>query len=212
MAMTNEQLHDLAPGYALDALDEEDRRAFETHLGECERCREELVSLGDTAGALALAAEGPSPPSALRERVLEAARAQPSNVVPLHRRRRVIAVAGIAAAAAAALAIGLWTALDGGPNSTRIALRGTEGHLVVRPSGEATMEISRVPRAPTGKDYEIWVIRGGVPERAGTFDGGGKVVITLHRPVSKGATVAVTLERDGGVEAPTGDVLFSASV
>ncbi|MEX2032690.1 MAG: zf-HC2 domain-containing protein, partial [Dehalococcoidia bacterium] len=43
--MTNEQLHDLAPGYALDALDDEDRRAFETHLGECERCREELASL-----------------------------------------------------------------------------------------------------------------------------------------------------------------------
>ena len=40
--MTNQDLHDLAAPYALDALDDDDRRAFEAHLRECEQCRTEL--------------------------------------------------------------------------------------------------------------------------------------------------------------------------
>jgi anti-sigma-K factor RskA len=216
MAMTNEQLHDLAPGYALDALDEDERDVFEAHLRECERCREEVSSLGDATGALAVASERPAPPADLRARILDAARAEPTNVVPFRPRRRVAAVAALAAAAAAALALGLWAALDRAPGSTRVALQGTNGALVIDHSRRATMEIAQLASAPVGKDYEIWVIEGGTPRRAGTFDGGGRVMVRLDRPVPKGAKVAVTLERDGGVETPTGwpnpDVLFSASV
>jgi anti-sigma-K factor RskA len=216
MAMTNEQLHDLAPGYALDALDEDERDAFEAHLRECERCREELSSLGDAAGALALGSGGLAPPADLRARILDAARAEPTNVVPFRPRRRVVAVAALAAAAAAALALGLWTAFDRTPGSTRVALQGTNGTLVVDDSGSARMEIAQLAAAPAGKDYEIWVIEQGTPRRAGTFDGGGRVVVRLDRPVRKGAEVAVTLEPDGGRDTPTGwpnpDVLFSTSV
>jgi anti-sigma-K factor RskA len=216
MAMTNEQLHDLAPGYALDALDEEERRAFEAHLDDCARCREEVSSLGEAAGALALASEGPVPPAALRARIVDAARAEPTNVVPMRSRRRLVAAGALAAAAAAALALGLWAALDQGPGTTRVALRGADGALVVDDSGRATMEIAQLASAPAGKDYEIWVIEDGTPQRAGTFEGGGRVVVRLDRAVRKGATVAVTLEPDGGLDRPTGwpnpEVLFSASV
>ena len=60
--MTNQDLHELTAAYALDALDADNRQAFETHLRECERCRAELGELADTVGALAYASEGPAPP------------------------------------------------------------------------------------------------------------------------------------------------------
>ena len=60
-----------------------------------------------------------------------------------------------------------------------------------------------------GKDYEIWVLEDGVPQRAGLFERPGVAVLT--RPVESGQTVAVTLEPDGGVDAPTGEPLFTAS-
>src|SRR5215475_4738702 len=107
--MTNEELHDLTPAYALDALDADERRAYEEHLAGCERCRADLAELGETVGALGLAAEGPAPPEALRDRILVAARHEgPSNVVALRSsRRRWYAVAGVAAAAAIGLAVAL---------------------------------------------------------------------------------------------------------
>jgi anti-sigma-K factor RskA len=208
--MTNEQVHDLASAYVLDALDDDERRAFEAHLAGCARCREEVESFGGTATALALAPDGAVPPADLRGRIVEAARAEPSNVVPFRPRRRVVTVVTLAAAAAAALAFGLWAALDHGPQPTRVALSGTKGTLVVHPSREATMEIGSLAPAPAGKDYEAWVIESGIPHRAGTFQGGGKTVVRLERSVPKGATVAVTLEPDGGLDSPSGKVLFSA--
>ena len=62
--------------------------------------------------------------------------------------------------------------------------------------------------APRGKDYEIWVFENGVPKSAGLFEGPGATM--LSRKVVPGQTVAVTLEPDGGVDAPTSDPLFTA--
>ena len=45
-------------------------------------------------------------------------------------------------------------------------------------------------------------------KRAGLFQEPG--VAVLSRPVERGQTVAVTLEPDGGVDAPTGEPLFTA--
>ena len=69
-------------------------------------------------------------------------------------------------------------------------------------------------RAPSGKTYEAWVIeRGEAPRPAGLFRGGGpRTVVRLERPVPAGAHVAVTVEREGGVERPQGPMLFSAQV
>ena len=119
-------------------------------------------------------------------------------------------MAVLAAAAAAALALGLWAALNDTPSARRVAFEGANGTLIVQPSGEARMELSGLELAPAGQDYEVWVIENGKAQRAGIFDGGQRVVVRLQRSVPNGATVAVTLERDGGVDAPTGDPLFEA--
>jgi anti-sigma factor RsiW len=106
--MEADALHDLTAAYALDALDPEDARRYEAHLAHCERCHDELAELSETASALAYATEASAPPPELRARILEQARAERPNVVPLRQRwlRPVIAVAAVAACAA--IGLGLW--------------------------------------------------------------------------------------------------------
>ena len=85
------ELHELSAGYALDALEPEERDAFERHLAGCPQCQEELASFWEVAGALAVAADGPAPSPELRDRILADARAEKQTVVPLDSRRRVLA-------------------------------------------------------------------------------------------------------------------------
>ncbi len=49
--MTDE-LHDLAPFYVLDGLDEAGRARFEAHLAGCAQCRAEVAELSDTLAAM----------------------------------------------------------------------------------------------------------------------------------------------------------------
>lgn len=203
--MTNEELHDLTAAYALDALDANERRAYEEHLADCDRCRSDLAELGETVGALGLAAEGPAPPEALRDRILVGARAEgPSNVVAIRPRRRLYAVTAVAAVAAVGLAIGLTVALSGGGSKPSMSVAVSQGVT------QAT--ISGLEPAPSGKAWEIWVIEGGTPHRAGLIQGGGTQTVTLTRPAPNGSTVAVTLERAGGVDAPTSQPVVSTPV
>jgi anti-sigma-K factor RskA len=218
-------LHELTAGYALDALDADERARYEEHLSSCEACREELEGFWSVSGSLAVAAGGPAPPARLRERILEEARSERPNVVPLRRRRltqRVLpAVAAVAAVAA--LGLGLWAsslsndldaaeerlAILSDPNARTVQTANGEAELVVAPTGKAALVVRKLAPAPEGKDYELWVFENGVPQPAGVFEEPGVALLT--RRVEPGQMVAVTLEPDGGVEAPTGAPLLTAS-
>lgn len=217
--------HDLTAAYALDALDPAEEREYESHLATCERCRDELATLRDATASLAYATPAPVPPPALRERILEQARNERAPVIQLRPRRRFTYALAAAAAAAACLAIGLgvWAAslndrLDRQAaiseilsEGKRVPLQGATGELVVTASGDALVIVSRLDRAPQGKTYELWVIQGTEPERAGLFEGGpGRHIVRLERPVPPEATVAATVEDDGGVDSPTSRPVFSA--
>ena len=229
--MEDRTVHELTAAYALDALDENERRAYEEHLSGCTRCRDELADLSQTAALLAHAAPAATPPPALRERILaEARRDGSATVIPFPRRPRVVlGVAGAltAAAAAVAIAFGVHSAslsrdLDeareavavlSDPAARTIPLRGAEGRLVVDSEGSAALAVQGLRPAPEGKTYELWVIRDGEPSPAGLFEGDNeRDVVLLDERVDDDATVAVTLERDGGVDAPTGRLLFTAPV
>jgi anti-sigma factor RsiW len=216
-------IHELTAGYALDALDAEERRSYEAHLPECERCQEELASLWSVTEALAVAASGPAQSANLRDRILADARAEPQVVVPfepLRRRQPIVPVLSAVAAVAAVVAIGLglWAArlsndLDsaretngivGDPDARNIALKAGDGRLVVVPDGRAVLALSGLDPAPSGKTYEIWVIHGNTPARAGLFPGReGAELVRLDRTVGSGDVVAVTVEKASGVNAPT---------
>jgi anti-sigma-K factor RskA len=215
--MERQGIHELSAAYALDALDSGDRSRFEQHLAQCGGCQDDVASFQAAAAALAYDVDVPAPPDALRERILERARSErPSNVVQFRPRRWALPVAtGVAAVAAcAALAFGLWAASlsnELGDRPEAIQLTGAEGSLLIEPSGEATLIVDGLGRAPAGKTFEIWVIDEDRPLPAGLFPGApGRSVIPLTRSVPEGAVVAVTLERAGGVQKPTSDPLFTA--
>src|SRR5918911_3620042 len=230
--MEADAIHELTPAYALDALDEQDEREYEEHLARCPHCRAELASLTEAATSLAYGVESPPPPAGLRDRILEQARAERPNVVPLRPAWRTWPAAVAAVAACAALGLGIWAAtlasslhsersareqeqrivsIVGSPTSRKIPLSGSHGSLVLSRSGAAALVVSGLVRAPNGKTYECWVIQRGTPRRAGTFAGGDEpTAVRLTRPVPEGAIVAVTLERAGGVDAPTRSPLTAA--
>jgi anti-sigma-K factor RskA len=217
-------LHELTAGYALDALDADEQAQYEAHLASCETCRDELQGFWQVSASLARAAGGPQPPAALRNRILEQARSERPNVVPLRRRFALPVLASAAAVAAvAAIATGIWAVelsrdlnnandeirVLGDPNAQVFETAKGEANLVVTPSGEAALVVRMLAPAPAGKDYQIWVFENGVPKSAGLFERPG--VARLTRPVEPGQTVAVTVEPDGGLDAPSGAPLFTAS-
>lgn len=229
-------IHELTAGYALDVLDADERWAYETHLAECERCREELTSFWETTEALAIAAAGPAPSPELRHRILTAARAERQVVVPLEsRRRRAVPVLSAAAAIAAvvALAVGLWaTQLSSDLDDTRlalererqaaavladpaartVALESGDGHLVVDDGGRAVLVLDGLDPAPRGKTYELWIIDGENAAPAGLFRGReGLDWVGLDGTVETGDVVAVTVEEAGGVEVSENDPIVASA-
>ena len=110
-----DKLHELAPLFAIDALEPDERAAFEKHLAGCTRCQAEVADYAEVSAHLAAGA-AQEPPSELRSSVLgaihgtrprsapqagevsepPAARVEPP--VPLHARRRPLLLAAAAAA------------------------------------------------------------------------------------------------------------------
>lgn len=68
--MTHPDLHTLTGAYALDALDADEREAFEAHLPDCDTCREEVDGFLATASLLGSAVAEP-PPAYLKGAVLD---------------------------------------------------------------------------------------------------------------------------------------------
>ncbi|HEV2592639.1 MAG TPA: anti-sigma factor [Gaiellaceae bacterium] len=215
-----DSIHDLTAAYALDALDADDAATYEAHLGQCEQCRAALAELSDTAASLAWAVDSPAPPARLRESILSQAAAERSNVVPLPQRRSAAyrATAAFAAVAACvAVALGAWGATRGGGNGCSAgwhcsALADGRGLVAVDQTGQGVIVVNELPKAPSGKTYEAWIIpKGGAARPAGLFPGGGgTTLVKLAQTVPRGATIAATVEHAGGTQAPTGTPVFTA--
>ena len=134
-------IHGLSGAYSVDALDEQERAAFERHLAQCPECQAEVNSLREAATHLSLLSEA-QPPAALRASVLSAIKTvrplppldamvddatddataevagdtDTAEVVPLAARRRPRLAWLVAAAAAVLFAIGglAWSPWDNG--------------------------------------------------------------------------------------------------
>ncbi len=179
-------------------------RALPGRAGRARRCRR----------SLAFAVLPAEPPPRLRARILEAARAERPNVVPLLPRVRLVnrpLVAIAAVAACAAVGLGVWNVVlhnDLEQRARSAAERAARGCRRARSSsargGSGALVVSNLASAPAGKTYEAWVIENGKASPAGTFGGGRRtIVIRLTHALPAGAIVAVTVERAGGVEQPT---------
>lgn len=67
--MTTAELHTLTGAYAVNALSDEERSAFERHLAVCRPCAEEVAELTNTAARLGQAVSD-APPPELKQRVM----------------------------------------------------------------------------------------------------------------------------------------------
>jgi anti-sigma-K factor RskA len=219
-----DDIHELTAPYALDALDPQEEREFEEHLRSCEDCRNEVALLRGTAASLAHHAPSAAPPPELRARILDTARAERGNVVPLRPRWAAPVAAVAAVAACAAVVLGVWAAtlnhtlndreaalrsqqralaVAASPDARSIPLSGGHGTLVVTKDGRAALLLDRLPEPGAGKVFEAWVVTGGSAAPAGVFAGKGSTAVALERDVPDGASVAVTIERSGGAPQPT---------
>ena len=102
--MNHDTYATLAAGYALGALDGEDRAVFERHLGEgCDICQAELRASAEALAAVARSVPPMIPPPQVKEALLRRiSAAAPARREPANPRRLVWAVASLVAVLAGA--------------------------------------------------------------------------------------------------------------
>ena len=235
-------LHHLAAAYALDALDDDDRAAFEAHLSECDTCRRDIADFGATAARLADGV-ATSPPAHLRERVMGAvattrqdppAVPAPESSAPVsslaeHRRRRFSMATLLATAAAVVLfavgAVVIMSQRGGGsdvgdviaaPDAVVSTLEGSPGtvRLVWSPERDQVAVFGNGLDAPgTGFVYELWAIADDTPIPSGLFvPDDGTIREVVDVADVDAAAWGVTIEPVGGSPAPTGEILYYAEL
>lgn len=181
-------MHELVGAYAVDALSDAERDAFEAHLATCAECQAELASFADVVDALADDGEAAAVPAGLASRIAaelavtaqdaapavvpDAVIASPdaplAEVVPI-RRRSMARVLGVAAASVAVLAIAasVVVGLNQPTDSERIRaasdvveldLGVADVSVFVSASEGGVAVEGDMPAPADGKEYQLWVV------------------------------------------------------
>jgi anti-sigma-K factor RskA len=203
--------HTMVGAYALDALDDAEREAFERHLADCDECRDEVAGLRATVLRLADAAAVPPPPR-VREQVLAQVRVTPQarDVVALPRRRDAAARPRsrgwlVAAAVLALVSLGTgglaWSQYQAAETARAEAARVND--IVTDPGaklvqqrlpagGTATLVVAGsravvagadLPALPDGRTYQLWIVRPGGITSAGLGPAGDQATGRWSRAV-----------------------------
>lgn len=225
-----DDMHELAPFYALGALSEAESQAFGAHLESCSVCRSEIESADAAVGALARSVAEPAPASMKADVMAKIdalngrADPVPDNVVPLFRR---IAPALVAVAAALALVFGIGLVNDGtqgridsiltASNATTVRIEPTvsdTAEIIYVPSGAAVFSASGLSQVDETETYQLWLIGTDGPKPAGIFrpQNDGSALVLLDHTVSPGLVLGLTIEPAGGSPAPTGEVLMAGDI
>ncbi|MHB8695904.1 MAG: anti-sigma factor [Solirubrobacteraceae bacterium] len=222
-----------AAACALGALDPEEAVRFEDHVKTCGACRAELGEMRATAALLPLAAPQVEVPTALRRRVVQQVRKDarrqgaaqgpsrsrpPRFGFPAVVRVRVAAIAtGALGAAAVAIAIAVAVGSNGTNqrvHQAKVTFAGGSAVLHVG-SGTSQLVIRRMPAAPAGKIYEVWLVRQGHPApTTALFDVGasGSATVAVPGALSRVSAVLVTAEPRGGSRRPTTKPLIAVKI
>lgn len=177
----------------------------------------------------------PAPTGGKHEGVHSSEEEAASNVVPL-RRSWATTVSSLVAAAAVLAAVafgGLWwqerqdaddavaqaqqltTLLSADDVQTVPGVSQKQGHtgaiVMSRSEGEAIFVASDLPDLPSDQVYEAWTIQGADdPQPAGTFSpDDSSSLLALPDSSFDATTMAITVEPEGGSEAPTSDAVVT---
>ena len=235
--MVHDDYKDMISAHALSALDAPDARELNEHLANCAECRRDLAEWEATAASLALSADPVEPSPEVRDQLLARIRSEKSaaKVVPftgaertMWRQRFTSIAAVILLAVLLVLVLILWqqnrslkqqnefAQLLTAPGSKVAQLAGTNeakiatAKLAYAQNGRAILIADGLPRAPAGKEYQLWFIVNNKPLPGKTFApdnrGHGQIHDQVPEAARNSAIFAITLEPAGGVSAPTGAI------
>ncbi len=217
-------IHKLTGAYALDAVDDIERAAFERHLAECEDCRLEVATLWETAALLAESA-AVAPPASLRDAVLSGiSHIRPLPPVVAAPRQAAWFPLLVAAALVAILGVGaaVWQPWAPSDNVNYTAaeqiIRASDAQQVdldLGESGSATVVRSKsvgkavittkgMSSPPAGKVFELWLqSKDGKMHQAGLMPNKPDQTIVLEGDASDSIGAGITVEPAGGSDEPT---------
>ncbi|MFE5342530.1 anti-sigma factor domain-containing protein [Isoptericola sp. NPDC056578] len=228
---------DLLPAYALDAVDDLERRAVERLLESDPDARRALDEYQDVVAAFAVEHE---PPAHVRDAVLARVAGMPqaaargaapdAPATPAVRPRRRWGLVAAAAAAVVAVAVPTTIAVQEHREAVRLEaqadrvaqmLADPEARLVTAPvegGGEATALVSGgdvlvsaegMPAPGEGHDWQLWIVADDTPVSAGLMPTASGGVSRALVEGGAGHVVAVTLEPAGGSAQPTTDPVLA---
>lgn len=221
--MTHEELRDLIPAYALDALEPDEARAVEAHLPACDECREELSTLQAVAAGLAAGVAPIEPPAGLRDRVLAAVRPRPRAIatsrlwtvalaaaaalililggISLVQRQRIRTLTAHVGALASRLAAQERVLIVlASPTSRTATLHGSVQANVRfvydRATGQGALVVTDLRDPGAHLVYQLWLVAGQEPESAGVFRPipGQPIVLPVNADFRRYQAVAISVE------------------
>ena len=225
----HERIQSLIAAYAMSAVPEDEVPAIRAHILSCETCFAEAESYTESLEVLATSVQPVALPSGFTDRGLGDIRA-PSPAQPKQRATSRsfwrIVVPGVAALVILSL-FGTTFALVRSMDRQRVyekvvasivsdpdafPLRGPGGAQAVLASSDEGLVLVAIDlgEAPRGRDYQLWLMKDGVPTADATFDVTDSVVI-LESPadLDRYDGAAITVEPEGGSRQPTTDPVLS---
>jgi anti-sigma-K factor RskA len=222
---------DLLPAYVLGSLESDEVNAVEEHLLSCLICRTRLKALQNVADELSFAVPAATPPSDLKNRLIQ-------RVQTVHSRKKIIdyksrkswlerflPVWGITSLGLIIVLLvfnlALWQRLNhievitapGG--MWAVSLTGTSeapnatGFIVIGPNGRnGALVVDRLPPLKKGQQYQLWLVRDGQTISGAVFSADeenyGSTRIETDESLFEYSAVDVTIEPSGGSLQPTG--------
>ena len=195
------RIRDLLGPYVAGMLEPEEEREVEEHLETCSRCSEEVLDLRLAHERLAvLAALTQTPPSGLKERVMDGMPRREARRVPLAAAAAVLFMLVVGVLYASGI-FGRETVASATLEPTDLAPR-AGGELSVRegdPNAQAELEVWGLPRPGEHEYYELWFGTEEGRMSAGTFtvdaDGRDTVYMSVPEEAREYERVGITLEK-----------------
>jgi anti-sigma factor RsiW len=221
-------IHALVGAYALDAVDDLERAAFDRHLRDCPSCVTEVAELQATAAWLSEPVAQPAPPhmrDLVLARISQTPQERPTGLKatrqPRGRLRTIVASSVAAAVLAAGVSTGTWvvasqqiTAQQESADKIDAVLAAADAKLVrtqiaggtvtmiVSPARNAAVAVLNGLESPgNDKIYQLWMIEGTKADSVGkgaVGAGSGRFYIEGLKPV-----FGLSREPKGGSPTPT---------